>query len=502
MNIELGRKQNTTVFIICLILVLALSYFPVFWRLDSSYLRLWDESRLAMNALEMSRNGNIIVTHFEGEPDMWNTKPPFLIWLQAISIKIFGINELAIRLPVAIAAFLTIISLFIFCARYLKNSIAGLLSSLILATTNGFIYYHVARHGEYDAVLILFTTLASLFFFIYSEAPAVKIRYLYLFTAMLFLGIMTKGIAACIFLPALLMYSFFTLKIKKMLVSKHLYINVLLLVSMVFGYYFLRNALTPGYIDAVLENEIFGRYMEVNEGHRGDFWYYFNDMHDNTFMPWLYFLLPAFFLLLFHKKNRFIRLSMYLVLWIISFFLIMSYSETKLWWYIAPVYPVAALLIGVAFGEIAQEFASRSVRWSPAIDYYLIISILAFLLLPYINIINEIKTPIKEYGNEMQYRDYLREYSKVFNEELTIATPGYNAHAMFYIEQHNAKGKDYKFNESLQDTLLPGEKVLVCEEAVLNDIKSKYNFDYFHQWKSCATLLIKAKVDTLEPQLQ
>ncbi|UOQ78563.1 hypothetical protein MUN84_08455 [Hymenobacter sp. 5516J-16] len=60
---------------------------------------LWDESRVAVNAAEMALNNNWLVAHFEGQPDLWNTKPPLLLWLQVLSIKLFGFNEVAIRLP-------------------------------------------------------------------------------------------------------------------------------------------------------------------------------------------------------------------------------------------------------------------------------------------------------------------------------------------------------------------------------------------------------------------
>ncbi len=62
----------------------------------------------------MLNNGNFIVTYFEDKPDMWNTKPPLLIWIQVLFMKFVGVNELAVRLPSAIAAFFTCITILIF----------------------------------------------------------------------------------------------------------------------------------------------------------------------------------------------------------------------------------------------------------------------------------------------------------------------------------------------------------------------------------------------------
>src|SRR3954462_3109223 len=90
------------------VLVLLIILFTIFFlHLGRLPIRLWDESRYAHNAVEMSENGNVIVPCFEGKPETWNMKPPFPIWCEAFLIKIMGETETAIRLPSAIFGFLT-----------------------------------------------------------------------------------------------------------------------------------------------------------------------------------------------------------------------------------------------------------------------------------------------------------------------------------------------------------------------------------------------------------
>lgn len=60
---------------------------------------LWDESRLAVNALEMHQRGWSLLTTYGFDPDLENTKPPLMIWLMNASVAIFGRSELALRLP-------------------------------------------------------------------------------------------------------------------------------------------------------------------------------------------------------------------------------------------------------------------------------------------------------------------------------------------------------------------------------------------------------------------
>src|SRR5688572_23082359 len=153
------RNNQVTLY---LVVILVVAWFTIFWRLDVNRLKIWDESRLAVNAAEMAARGNLLVTTYLGEPDLWNTKPPLMIWLQAGMIRVFGINELSVRLPAALSALATVLVIFFFCVRYLKKPFAGFLSALILMTSPGFIVAHVARHGEYDALLVLWITLSIL----------------------------------------------------------------------------------------------------------------------------------------------------------------------------------------------------------------------------------------------------------------------------------------------------------------------------------------------------
>ena len=55
------------------ILIAFLIYMPIFGNLGELPIRIWDESRLAINAIEMLNNGNFLVTYFDNQPDLWNT---------------------------------------------------------------------------------------------------------------------------------------------------------------------------------------------------------------------------------------------------------------------------------------------------------------------------------------------------------------------------------------------------------------------------------------------
>jgi len=72
---------------------------------------MWDESWYALNAQEMLEKGNFLEVFLFGKPDFGNTKPPFALWCMLPFIKLFGFNELGIRLASAIFALFSTILL-------------------------------------------------------------------------------------------------------------------------------------------------------------------------------------------------------------------------------------------------------------------------------------------------------------------------------------------------------------------------------------------------------
>ena len=87
--------------------VIALSYIILFIPfLGDVYLFDWDEINFAEAAREMLVTGDWLNVRINYEP-FWE-KPPLFIWLQVISMKIFGINEFAARFPNALAGLVTI----------------------------------------------------------------------------------------------------------------------------------------------------------------------------------------------------------------------------------------------------------------------------------------------------------------------------------------------------------------------------------------------------------
>ncbi len=479
-----------------------LCYFPLFLHLGSLSLRLWDESRRGVNALEMAANGHWLVPHFGGAPDMWGTKPPLLVWLQAIFMKIVGYNELAVRLPSALAGAATVFLLVWFAQKVLKRPFAGFFAGLVLLTSDIYIESHGAISGDYDALLALWQTAYLLSFYRYLEDRRPQL--LYLTGLFVFLAAFTKGIAGFFFLPALLVYALWRGEMLPLLTSKQTYWTLLAVVGALLGYYFLREAVNPGYLQAVWENELGGRYFEAKEGQAQPFLFYFKSIFKfDLYSPWVY-VVPLAFLVGFLQSNL-RRITTLLAINFVLFFGVISFAQTKLTWYFMPILPSISLLVGLLIEEVYEGLRTHLHLSRPWLRRTLFI-VLSFTIftLPYRRIIEKVYV-FEHQGflkEKMDYRDFLRTIPE--EKELTILHPYYNGHVVFYQTLYNHQG--YQIKDKMLHTPQPGvlpeipeipptfargEKVILCETEPWNYLSSNYLWEIQREWKGCKLILVK-----------
>lgn len=352
--------KNTLTSLLSILLLSVIIYFPLFLHLDSLPYRLWDESYLAMHTYEMMHNGNYLVTYSFGVPEMLNTKPPFVIWCMVASCKLLGFNILSIRLPNAIAAVILCFILFYILSHYTKKRWFAFLTVIVLVCIPAYIRIHVTRTGEYDSFLVLFLTLYGLAIFLLSQTENTYYRkWLYLIFALsVSLAILTKGIAGLLFAPGLFIYLLLVKRIKAVVLSKEFLGSALFIVSICVGYYLLREIYNPGYLQAVFDNELGGRFLKVNDGHKGPFWQYLEELYAREFTYWIpffFFGIVATFskrLMPFEKVRK---LGVFSLIISLAHLLVISSSATKLFWYAAPEFPFFAILIAVGLFSFAYN---------------------------------------------------------------------------------------------------------------------------------------------------
>jgi 4-amino-4-deoxy-L-arabinose transferase-like glycosyltransferase len=470
-------SAKSAVITIKIFIFIILAYFPFFIHLGNLPIRIWDEARVAINAYEMSRNGNFLISFFNGVPDMWNTKPPLLLWMQVFFIKLFGAGEVQIRLPSAIAGFLTAGALMFFSIKFIKDYWFGLISVLVLITTYGYINVHVTRTGDYDSLLVFFTTVYAFSFFLFVESGNKK--YLHLFFLAILLSILTKSIQGLLFLPAIFIYLIIRNKLK-LLITKWIFINTLLCIGIILIYYFAREYYNPGFLKAVWVNELGGRYATTIEGHTGSYTFYYDWLITNHFSNW-YWLVPCGIAAGFLIKNPSLKkAAIYSTLLASSYLLVISFSGTKLPWYDAPMFPflavIVAMIIYLIFRFLKNSHEIKAIFTFNILPY---IFLFAVFLTPYEMIISKIYFP-KEIGVEKSFFEisyYLRDALKSKHDVRShyICFDGYNTHLLFYV---NLLNEDNKFVE-VKDwrNLKNGDLVVSSQSNVQEFIEDKYLFE-------------------------
>jgi 4-amino-4-deoxy-L-arabinose transferase-like glycosyltransferase len=147
------------------LLLLALCAVSFFWRLGANGLWDLDEALYTESAREMRLSGDYVTPRVNGEP--FFEKPPLLYWEAAGSFALFGRNELAARLPSALASTVVVALLFLVGSRVFSFR-AGILASSFYAVSP--LVFGAARQLTTDATLTLCITAALLAFFAATRA--------------------------------------------------------------------------------------------------------------------------------------------------------------------------------------------------------------------------------------------------------------------------------------------------------------------------------------------
>lgn len=377
-----------------LVILVTAIYFPLLLHLDYMPIRMWDESIMAVNAIEMSDNHNYLVTYFYGKPDMQNCKPPMQIWCIVLFSKVLGFSELSLRLPSAIAAFILCISLFFLLRKYTGSMVYAFVVVVVLVTCRGYIRNHVTRTGEYDSLLILFATLFALHLFFATEAKEKQqqSKHIMLFFFFLTLAVLTKGVASFMLAPGLLLYVLVRKKLWPFLQNKASYAGLAFFLVFGIGYYFLREVYNPGYMQAVWEQELGGRYNTSLHGHRGHFTFYLNEIITWQFTSYMYLFPVALILGLAFLEGKIRRLVIFCVLTGSLFLLIVSSASTKLPHYDAPLFPFLAIITASFFYFIYSSIIKR-LPHKPMASPLAFLLVLAMLSVPYAIIIPHVYFP-------------------------------------------------------------------------------------------------------------
>lgn len=340
-------------------------------------IHIFDEAIYANNSLEMAQNNEYMVYTNNGTINHYNTKPPFVLILQALSFKLFSYSEFALRLPTLSALAGIFFLLYRSCVTLRLPLPIGILSAYILLTTPGAIRTHVFLTGDLDGVLVFFTTLIvfnHLKQLHEKQITSCSIACLFLgFT----LGYFTKSTAILLILPSIIISYAYEGLLLTLLKNRFFYLYLSLSVVAIVLYYVVREKYDPGYFDLAFTSE-FKRYTSnVLPWHVQPVYFYFEKTI--TQLNPVYTLItailsaPYFYL----KTAKYKRIVFNLFFICITYIVVISISKVKLEWYEAPVFPLWSFALAVMIFELYFP-AVKAIANKPAYRYLFFSSIFLF----------------------------------------------------------------------------------------------------------------------------
>ena len=284
----------------------------LFYRLGETHLSHWDEAWYADVSRTMLQTGDYFTPIWNGHP--FFDKPPLFYWVTAVSMRAFGINEWSIRAVSAMSGVGVVCITYLLALRLFGSRVA-IISGVVLVSTIAFLYR--SRTGNLDTFLTFWLTLGM--YALYVK----KTRLLLLSILAAFL---TKWFIAFIFPVLLIPWS--RSHVKTIGVALLFSVAWIALSTRIFGQPF-------------FDGFWFNQYGKVAPGAFSfDYVWYLK----SGLKVWFILLIPALYL------ARKLPISIYIFLIIFG----LSFSANKSDWFLMPLYPLIAILIGFILGKLEK----------------------------------------------------------------------------------------------------------------------------------------------------
>jgi hypothetical protein len=361
-----------------------------FYNLGDVPLTDRDEGAFSEATREMFERNDYISTYLNGEPRY--DKPILIYWFQALGVLIFGVCELAFRLPSAVFASLWVFSVFFFVREHLDRE-TGWVAAVITATS--FLVTIIGSAATADALLNLLITLSM--FEIYRYYKADRKIFIYRTFLWIGLGVLTKGPVALL-IPFVVSFVFFLLRKQSRRWIKAVFnpAGLLILFVITLPWYIIQYIKEgQAFIDGFFLKHNVERFSAPMEGHAGAMFYYIPVIL-LAVMPYTGLLIRSLSRLKGFWRKDF---DLFMWIWFLFVFSFFSLSGTKLPHYI--LYGSIPLFILMA--NYRNDLLSRKLALVPALLLFLLI-----LFLP------EIAEQVRLHGTDDYVRAMLGDVHGIF----------------------------------------------------------------------------------------
>ncbi|MCF6356278.1 MAG: glycosyltransferase family 39 protein [Draconibacterium sp.] len=336
--------------------------------LGSVHLFDWDEINFAESAREMIVTGDYLTVKINFLP-FWE-KPPIFIWMQVLSMKVFGINEFAARFPNAICGIITLLVLFNI-GRKLRDNRFGVI--WVLAYAGSILPFLYFKSGIIDPWFNLFIFLSIYYLMLYSfPENHNKIKSIILSALFAGLAVMTKGQVG--FLLVALTGGIFLLVISfKIKVKFFEVLTFFVVLGLVGGFWFIIQILNGNY-DTVVEFIVYQvrLFQTKDAGHGGFFGYHF--------VVLLFGVFPTSILALksFKRENlqdplyKLMKMWMIILFWVVL--ILFTIVKTKILHYSSLAYfPISFLAANFVINALSKKYVWS--KWQTTLTIFIAVII-------------------------------------------------------------------------------------------------------------------------------
>lgn len=330
--------------------------FLFLFRLGTQAFIDYDEATYAQVTKETVESGQFLPLLLRGEP--WVDKPPLYFWLAIVSSKIFGFSEFSLRLPAALSGIVSIFLTFLIAWELTKNRRTALLSAGILITIG--IFLEAGRQVRLDVPVTMFLLLGFFAYLKGRENP----RWYMLIGIATILGFLSKSVISFLIAPLITLHSI-------------LYRQFSWLKNGFFWFGWCAGALilTPWVVTEYGRNKLqfIDTYWAKHLTQRISDRLIGGDVSNMTYLshllrftePWILIFFSAIGLVIYRLYNNFrknLATSKTLTLSVISaliIFLPFGAAQTKLLYYLTPLYPFMAIACAILVDDLLRKNLAR-----------------------------------------------------------------------------------------------------------------------------------------------
>jgi 4-amino-4-deoxy-L-arabinose transferase-like glycosyltransferase len=332
-----------------------------FFRLGSYPLSDPDEGRNAEIAREMLASGDWVTPRLNGVN--YFEKPPLVYWVTAVSEKIFGLNEWAVRAVPALFAVWGVLLTYS-AGRKLFGRDAGLASAVVLGTS--LLWFAIGHIPILDMAVSVLMARALFAFILGVQEPAGSARRLHFYQLYVSMALATlaKGLIGFLVTGAVMFLWLLIFNQWRRLRPLHLPSGAAIFLLIAAPWHILAALHNPTWVHRYFVYEHFERFLTSAASRPGPL-HYFVWIVIAGLIPWTGFLWPAVREAVRGGPSGGLRASWarrnenavgwFLITWAAFVFFFFSVSKSKLPPYILPIFPALALLIGSWLARVAGE---------------------------------------------------------------------------------------------------------------------------------------------------